>query len=109
MLEMAFYWSLFFTQFFDVKRKVGQTIVVVGLDTSIQDFWEMFIHHVATLALLTLSWSNHMHRMGSLVLIVHDLADHWMELAKLAKYAGYMVTNARNSLLILRSAATSPL
>ena len=22
MLEMAFYWSLFFTQFFDVKRKV---------------------------------------------------------------------------------------
>ena len=31
MLEMAFYWSLFFTQFFDVKRKVGTTIDV-GLD-----------------------------------------------------------------------------
>ena len=31
MLEMAFYWSLFFTQFFDVKRKVGNTIDV-GLD-----------------------------------------------------------------------------
>jgi len=74
MLEMAFYWSLFFTQFFDVKRK---------------DFWEMFIHHVATLALLTLSWSNHMHRMGSLVLIVHDFADHWLEMAKLLRYAGW--------------------
>ena len=77
MLEMAFYWSLLFTQFTDVKRK---------------DFWEMFIHHIATLALLTLSWSNQMHRMGSLVLMVHDLADHWMELAKLCKYAGYEVT-----------------
>ena len=28
MLEMAFYWSLFFTQFFDVKRKVGKAIGV---------------------------------------------------------------------------------
>ena len=80
MLEMAFYWSLLFTQFTDVKRK---------------DFWEMFIHHIATLALLTLSWSNQMHRMGSLVLMVHDLADHWMELAKLCKYAGYEVTTPK--------------
>ena len=37
------------------------------------------------------SWSNQMHRMGSLVLMVHDLADHWMELAKMCKYAGYEV------------------
>ena len=49
----------------------------------------MFIHHLATLALLTLSWSNHMHRMGSLVLIVHDFADHWLEMAKLLRYAGW--------------------
>lgn len=47
MLEMAFYWSLFFTQFSDVKRK---------------DFTEMFIHHLATLALLTLSWTTQMFR-----------------------------------------------
>ena len=39
MIEMAFYWSLFFTQFSDVKRK---------------DFMEIFVHHLATLALLTL-------------------------------------------------------
>ena len=29
--------------------------------------------------------------MGSLVLLVHDFADHWLELAKLAKYAGQEV------------------
>ena len=51
----------------------------------------MFIHHVATLALLVLSWTNHMHRMGSLVLLVHDFADHWLEFAKLARYAKYQV------------------
>ena len=51
----------------------------------------MFIHHIATLSLLILSWTNHMHRMGSLVLLVHDFADHWMELAKLARYANFKV------------------
>ena len=76
MLEMAFYWSLFFTQFSDVKRK---------------DFMEMFVHHLATLALLTLSWTTQMHRIGSLVILVHDVADHWMELAKMARYANYNV------------------
>ena len=35
MLQMAFYWSLLVTQFTDVKRK---------------DFWEMFIHHMTTIA-----------------------------------------------------------
>ena len=52
----------------------------------------MFIHHIATLALLILSWTNHMHRMGSLVLLIHDFADHWLELAKLARYANFKVS-----------------
>ena len=90
----------------------------------------MFIHHLATLALLTLSFTTQMHgsdirywlprlllllyillcvptellthyfhlqvsnvhnRIGSLVILVHDFADHWMELAKMAKYAGLNV------------------
>ena len=94
MLEMAFYWSLTFTQFTDVKRKVRWYQVHILLSTSdfCQDFWEMFIHHIATLALLVFSWTNHMHRMGSLVLLIHDFADHWLELAKLARYANFTVT-----------------
>ena len=61
-----------------------------------QDFWEMFIHHIATLALLVFSWTNHMHRMGSLVLLIHDFADHWLELAKLARYANFTVVFRSN-------------
>lgn len=71
---MSFYWSLTATQFFDVKRK---------------DFWQMFIHHMVTLLLMSLSWVCNLHRVGSLVLVVHDCADIFLEAAKLTKYAKY--------------------
>ena len=38
----------FFSQFFDVQRK---------------DFWEMFIHHNTTIALIALSWTAHFTRV----------------------------------------------
>lgn len=74
MFSMAFYWSLIVTQFFDVKRK---------------DFWQMFLHHILTLILLSLSWVCNLHRVGSLVLAVHDCADIFLEAAKITKYANY--------------------
>jgi ceramide synthetase len=74
MVEMAFYWSLSISQFFDVKRK---------------DFWEMFIHHNTTIALMMFSWTAHFTRIGTLVLIVHDCSDHLLELAKLCRYVKY--------------------
>ncbi|KAL5276668.1 CERS5 family protein [Megaselia abdita] len=74
MISMAFYWSLTASQFFDVKRK---------------DFWQMFVHHIVTLLLMSLSWICNLHRVGSLVLVVHDCADIFLEAAKLTKYAKY--------------------
>ena len=46
--------------------------------TAAQDFLEMFVHHLATISLLVLSWTCHLHRVGSIVLLVHDFADHWL-------------------------------
>lgn len=74
MLSMAFYWSLTFSQFFDIIRK---------------DFWQMFVHHILTLLLLALSWVCNLHRVGSLVLVIHDCADIFLDAAKLTKYANY--------------------
>lgn len=74
MISMSFYWSLSFSQFFDVKRK---------------DFWQMFIHHIATIVLMCLSWVVNVFRIGTLVLVVHDSADILLESAKMAKYSGY--------------------
>lgn len=64
MVELSFYWSLCISQFFDVKRK---------------DFWEMFIHHVTTIALMAFSWICNLTRVGTLVLVIHDCADIFLE------------------------------
>jgi len=77
MLELSFYWSLSISQFFDVKRK---------------DFWEMLIHHITTISLIMFSWTAHFTRIGTLVMILHDCADHLLELAKLFRYASYRKT-----------------
>lgn len=72
MISMSFYYSLCISQFFDVKRK---------------DFWQMFIHHIATVTLMSLSWVCNLYRAGTLVLVVHDCADIFLDAAKMAKYA----------------------
>lgn len=48
------------SQFVDVQRK---------------DFWQMFVHHVVTILLLCFSWACNLHRIGALVLVIHDFAD----------------------------------
>ena len=61
------------TQFIDVKRK---------------DFWIMFIHHMATIILMSFSWACNFFKIGTLVLIIHDTSDIFLETAKLCKYGG---------------------
>ena len=48
---------------------------------------EMVVHHIITLFLLFLSYTSNFVRVGSLVLLTHDVADGILELAKLCKYA----------------------
>ncbi|RVE49133.1 hypothetical protein evm_006254 [Chilo suppressalis] len=74
MISSAFYWSLTISQFWDVRRK---------------DFWQMFVHHIATILLLSFSWVCNLHRIGTLVLLLHDCADIFVEAVKAAKYANY--------------------
>lgn len=49
----------------------------------------MFIHHAVTLLLLALSWICNFHRVGALVLVIHDFADIFLDATKLVKYANY--------------------
>lgn len=74
LAELAFYWSLMFSQFIDIKRK---------------DFVIMLVHHLATIILITFSYANNMLRAGTLVMCVHDVSDIFLEAAKLANYAKY--------------------
>ncbi|XP_070793918.1 ceramide synthase 5 isoform X3 [Pituophis catenifer annectens] len=74
VIELAYYSSLMYSQFTDIKRK---------------DFFMMFVHHVVTSGLIIFSYINHMVRIGTLVLCLHDSADILLELAKLFNYAKY--------------------
>ncbi|ERE71076.1 ceramide synthase 6-like protein [Cricetulus griseus] len=74
ILELSFYWSLMVSQFTDIKRK---------------DFGIMFLHHLASIFLLSFSYVNNMARVGTLVLCLHDSADALLEAAKMANYAKF--------------------
>ncbi|KJE95781.1 longevity protein [Capsaspora owczarzaki ATCC 30864] len=73
-IQLGFYMSLLFSQFTDVKRK---------------DFWEMFIHHVVTIFLVAFSYHANFIRIGTLVLLVHDVSDIFLEGAKAFNYLKY--------------------
>ncbi|XP_062998250.1 ceramide synthase 3 isoform X2 [Elgaria multicarinata webbii] len=72
MAQMSFYLSLLFT---------------LGVDTKRKDFKAHVVHHLAALCLMFTSWSANYVRLGTLVIIVHDAADYWLEAAKLFNYA----------------------
>ncbi|PIO31003.1 hypothetical protein AB205_0143050 [Aquarana catesbeiana] len=77
MIELGFYWSLLFRVAFDVKRK---------------DFKEQIIHHVATIILISFSWCANYIRVGTLVMVIHDSSDFFLESAKMFNYAGWIDT-----------------
>ncbi|KAI4535605.1 hypothetical protein MG293_014831 [Ovis ammon polii] len=57
-----------------------------------QDFLATVIHHLAAVSLMSFSWCANYIRSGTLVMIVHDVADIWLESAKMFSYAGWKQT-----------------
>ncbi|KFO87561.1 Ceramide synthase 4, partial [Buceros rhinoceros silvestris] len=82
MLELSFYWSLVFTLPFDVKRK---------------DFKEQIVHHAATI----FHCANYI-RIGTLVMVIHDASDCFLEPTKILNYMKWKKTC--NSLFMIFSA-----
>ncbi|CAK5088820.1 unnamed protein product [Meloidogyne enterolobii] len=75
VIQTGFYWSLIFSILtFDVKRS---------------DHIEMALHHMATIILLAMSFTVNFVRFGSMILLIHDCADIFLELGKLFRYAGW--------------------
>lgn len=39
----------------------------------------MFVHHMTTITLMAFSWTCNLIRVGTLVLLIHDVADGFLE------------------------------
>ncbi|CAF4253937.1 unnamed protein product [Rotaria sp. Silwood2] len=73
-IQCGFYLhSVYGTLYMDYKRK---------------DFYVMLLHHVVTMALIFVSYATRYHKIGLLVLYVHDITDIWLELTKALHYLG---------------------
>jgi len=59
---------------------------VLFVDERRRDFNVMVIHHIATLYLLVMCMAARVHRLGLLVLLVHDACDIWLDIAKFTLY-----------------------
>lgn len=57
------------------------TMLTIPVPFSLQDFLIMFIHHLATVSLISFSYVNNMVRVGSLVMCVHDASDFLLEVS----------------------------
>ncbi|CAH8584866.1 unnamed protein product [Schistosoma bovis] len=71
MVQLGYYTASLLWIFYEVKRS---------------DFKVLLGHHISTVILLTFSYITNHHRVGAVVLILHDIADCWMEAAKICKY-----------------------
>ncbi|XP_015190439.1 PREDICTED: ceramide synthase 5-like isoform X2 [Polistes dominula] len=78
IITTAIYLISTITHFFETKRN---------------DFWQVFIHHIIAIVLLFLTWVNNLTRLISLVIVLHDASEIFLELAKTARYANYKNTS----------------
>lgn len=74
MVSLGYYWCMTITHFFEYRRK---------------DSYQLFVHHLLTILLISFSWAVNFVRIGTLVLIVHECGDIPMLVAKICKLCGF--------------------
>jgi len=81
-------WSESFHNYYLVQLAfyIHSIIAHFTVESKRKDFYQMLIHHVITVALI--GWSIHakFYRIGGVVMLLHDVNDIFLELAKLLKY-----------------------
>lgn len=52
-----------------------QQILVINIEERRKDHWQMFSHHLITIALISSCYSYHHTRVGNFILIIMDVVD----------------------------------
>ncbi|KAK6828531.1 TLC domain-containing protein [Apiospora arundinis] len=65
-----------------------QQLIVVNIEARRKDYLEMMFHHIVTITLITASYAYHLTRVGHLILVLMDVVDLILPLAKCFKYLG---------------------
>lgn len=73
IIPLSYYLSAIFTIFYETRRK---------------DHWTMFAHHVSAFLGILVGFVIHRHLPNVMIMVIHDCADCFIEMAKSLKYAG---------------------
>jgi len=71
-----------------------QNFVMVFLEPVRKDFWEMQIHHSVTVVLIYLSYTYGFYRVGVVIMVLLDIADPPLHLAKQSVYIKELVAKS---------------
>ncbi|KAI0203257.1 TLC domain-containing protein [Astrocystis sublimbata] len=66
-----------------------QQVLVIHIEERRKDHWQMLTHHFLTITLMTSSYYYHHTRVGTLILVLMDIVDIFLPLAKCLKYLGF--------------------
>lgn len=66
-----------------------QQLVVINIEERRKDHWQMFTHHIVTSVLIYASYRYGHTRVGNLILVLMDVSDLVLGIAKCLKYLGY--------------------
>lgn len=71
VITLGFYWAMTLTHFLETRRK---------------DFYQMFVHHIISICLIIFSFTCNFVRIGSLIILIHDIADIPLHMSKMLIY-----------------------
>ncbi|KAI2464997.1 longevity assurance proteins LAG1/LAC1 [Annulohypoxylon bovei var. microspora] len=66
-----------------------QQLLVVNIEVRRKDYWQMIIHHFATIALIASGYAYHHYQVANLILVLMDMIELIFPLAKCLKSLGF--------------------
>ncbi|KAK3996248.1 putative sphingosine N-acyltransferase [Cladorrhinum sp. PSN332] len=66
-----------------------QQLIVIHIEDRRKDHWQMFSHHIVTSTLIYAAYRQGFVRVGTLILVLMDVVDIFLPVAKCLKYMGF--------------------